>query len=268
MKVLHQIVAVIALFIVCGCSASVDDLVGTFGVFENGRVNEYFRIEKRDAKYYLFEKANGQWGVPLEMKTMSHEDITKALQSSENASQLIGLMDLAGNAAILKCRPGTRFGTFTSETGYWAGTMLGPIDLHKMTPETQPSFHNSGNLPQPEILVGTWLNSEKSVLLTAWPEDPNGRRYITVASLDISNPNAFGTLPGEYTVVERSGGKSAEFLMQSSYGAREALAKITVSGKKLELVLTNPRRSGFAKLEFDKATDTPYNIAQWSQQRH
>jgi hypothetical protein len=121
-----------ALGTVTSCSASVDDLVGTFGIFENGRVSEYFRVEKRDGKYYLNEKANGRWGSPAEMKIMTQQEIVKAMGSSENASQLTGLMDLGGNVAMLKCKAGLRFGNFTSQTGYWAGTMLGPIELHKM----------------------------------------------------------------------------------------------------------------------------------------
>jgi hypothetical protein len=114
------------------CSASLDDLVGTFGIFENGRVIEYFRVEKRDGKYYLNEKANQQWGSPKEMKIMTPQEIVKALGSSENAAELIGLMDLGGNVAMLKCKGGLKFGNFVSQTGYWAGTMLGPIELHKM----------------------------------------------------------------------------------------------------------------------------------------
>jgi hypothetical protein len=114
------------------CRASLDDLVGTFGIFENGRVNEYFRVEKRDGKYYLYEKANRQWGSAKEMKTMTPQEIAKVLGSSENAAELTGLMDLGGNVAMLKCKSGLKFGNFVSRTGYWAGTMLGPIELHKM----------------------------------------------------------------------------------------------------------------------------------------
>lgn len=130
--ILHLFFFCAALTFVPGCSAGVDDLVGTFGIFENGKIDEYFRVEKRDGKYYLSEKANGRWGTPSEMKIMTADEIVKAIGSNENASELTGLMDLGENVAMLKCKPGLKFGTFVTQTGYWAGTMLGPIELHKM----------------------------------------------------------------------------------------------------------------------------------------
>ena len=116
------------LFASTGCAESPASLVGTYSIEEHGQLKEFIRIEKQGDKYLLSEKQSDRWLSPAEVTSVSKEDLEEMLKESVKV-QFTGLGN--NNVALIRVPKGWKSGQFTSTTGFWLATMLGPLELHK-----------------------------------------------------------------------------------------------------------------------------------------
>jgi len=122
-------VTVISVFLfAAGCAELPVSLVGTYSIEEHGQLKEFIRIEKQGDKYLLSEKQGGRWLSPVEVTSVSKEDLEKMLKEPIKV-QFTGLGN--NNVALLRVPKGWKSGQFTSITGFWLASMIGPLELHK-----------------------------------------------------------------------------------------------------------------------------------------
>jgi hypothetical protein len=113
----------------CCYGQSVNDLLGTFNLIEDGRVIEYIRLERRDHGFVLSRMHAGQWLAPIGVAPLSRQKLEAIIrQRVDVAFESLG----DDRLAVLKVPKGWKIGSFVCSTGYLLATMLGPAELHKV----------------------------------------------------------------------------------------------------------------------------------------
>ncbi|MAA75469.1 MAG: hypothetical protein CMN28_12280 [Salinisphaeraceae bacterium] len=113
----------------CGGEASHADLEGTFFLHDRGEKQELFRIEQKDGQYFLSEKKNGPgWLEPQLAEPMQASELEEFIGSPVQVP-FVGLKST--RLAVMKMPPGWEHQDFSTVTGYWAMSQLGPLPLHK-----------------------------------------------------------------------------------------------------------------------------------------
>lgn len=113
----------------CGAQALPDALVGLYGVRDNGKTEQFLRIDQKDGRYRLSEKTGNTWTAPANVIPLSASTLRAYIKTPISVA-FIGLGN--NKIAVYKMPPGWHYKGFTTKTGYWAATVMGPIALYRM----------------------------------------------------------------------------------------------------------------------------------------
>lgn len=123
-----------------------DGLIGTYGadLKKNGKVVPMLKVEKEGESYALYEFSKGEWrrpkkawtadaGQPQEVRLFTKADLEKLVRHPVHVepeglqTKGIALIHVpAGWSDEGRVKP------FSTKSGYFAMTLLGPIDLQRM----------------------------------------------------------------------------------------------------------------------------------------
>lgn len=126
------LVSILALSTNTSCSsdssASPSSLVGTYSIQENGSRDEFLRIRQSGETFSISAKNGGRWQSDDSVSPVDEKQLNSLLDGSEE-----GVITALGNEsiALFKVTEGWSNKGFTCNTGYWAATFLGPVELHK-----------------------------------------------------------------------------------------------------------------------------------------
>jgi hypothetical protein len=120
--------ASLILFGLAGCRNNPASLVGTYSVEENGKLQDFLRVEKSGDTYTITEKDGKEWLSPAEVTPAGEQEVEDIL-----GSPVKGLISGLGDrqVAVLKVPPGWKMGAFECKTGFWLASTYGPVELHK-----------------------------------------------------------------------------------------------------------------------------------------
>lgn len=120
--------ASLILFGLAGCRNTPASLVGTYSVEEDGKLQDFLRIEKSGNTYTFTEKDGTEWLSPAEVTLAGEQEVEDIL-----GSPVKGITSGLGNreVAVLQVRQGWKMGDFECKTGFWLASALGPTELHK-----------------------------------------------------------------------------------------------------------------------------------------
>jgi hypothetical protein len=145
------IVPLLSALILAGCNKSAttaDELVGTYGAVDSktGQVASFVKIESSTTKkggYVLYEQGNDGWRRPVKPWDASKSfepvgpftaaDLEKAVNHKVTVD--VNGVQVPGFALVHVPAGWSDNGTshsFTTRTGYFAITLLGPVDLVRM----------------------------------------------------------------------------------------------------------------------------------------
>lgn len=126
---------------------SPDDLVGVYGAASkpDGRVVPMLKVEKEGSAYLLYEFSHGDWHRPRkswlegstngfqEVRTFTRADLERLVNHPVDVEPL-GLQTKA--LALIHVPAGWSDGgkekPFVTKSGYFAMTLVGPVDLQRM----------------------------------------------------------------------------------------------------------------------------------------
>jgi hypothetical protein len=124
----HGLLCALSFLFAVSCGTSTSSLIGTYSVEENGKLNEFIRIEQQNSKYIMAEKRDGKWLEPMEVKLIGKAELQELIKEPVTVD-VVGVS--TNSAALFKVPKGWKSHDFESKTGYWLGTVIGPVELHK-----------------------------------------------------------------------------------------------------------------------------------------
>jgi hypothetical protein len=96
---------------------------------ENGNLEEFLKIEKRDDNYVMSEKSQGDWRqVEDPIEKVTQEEFEELIEG-EMTDPFVGLK--SKGFAVFQVPEGWEEGGFKTDTGYFMYFLFGPVELHK-----------------------------------------------------------------------------------------------------------------------------------------
>jgi len=112
-------------------SGSGTNFEGTYGFLDNGKISPLLRVKQTDHGYVFFQNQGDQWQqIDDPAKPMTKYDL-EALTKHPVTVSVDGLK--TSSFALVLVPKGWSDGDFKTSTGYFAATVLGPVELQKIS---------------------------------------------------------------------------------------------------------------------------------------